>query len=272
MKKKLMSIVLACTMLISGSAFAYNDLEDHWAKPYIDDMQEADVLNQFEGDQIYPDQFMTREECAVLMSDFFEIFYGYTPELPFGHNKFPDLVEGENAWKIRALSLLTYRSYMNSDPNVYPDINIESKIIQGYPNGDFKPYGNVTRAEFSKMIVHAIDCFGYLGVGNAPHVATDADLHWGRGPMMTAYSLGIINGYFSLEGDFTLKVYDDATQTVHEIPVTNYVELRPDGHITRAEAIKMVASARNLVYSGLKSPDEGGTRAPGEDFLNYLKE
>lgn len=255
MKKKIAAMLLSGAMLISGSAFAYNDMDNHWAKTYINNMKSAGVLNQFKGDKIYPEWKMTREECAVLISDFAEKYYNYKPPYIEGNYKFPDLIDGENADKIRALSMLTYRSVMTSEIDDLP-----TKIIRGYPIDDnfkieFKPDNLVTRAEFAKMLMNTMDCMGYVGVGNSSPTKMEVDNHWGFKYMLLAHGYGIMEGYSSwYDGHYT------------------HVVFRPDGDISRAEAIKMVASARNSRYFGPVDYNKGGTRPKGVRELYYLSE
>lgn len=273
LKKKIISLLLASSMIMSSTTLAYNDIDDHWAKPYITNMKNAEVLGQFKEDQIYPDKPMSRAECSELISDFLETYYKYKPPYDSSNYKFNDLVDGTASTnKIRALSRLTYRSYMTGDPELYPN-TIKSKIIEGYPTIDFdnpfKPEYLVTRAEFAKMLMCAIDCLGYMSVGNYAQSASDADLHWGRHFLMLAYGYGVMNGYQTLYGDYTM--YLEFENRIWEYPVEMYIELQPDGHITRAEAIKMVASARGFRYVGLEY-SQGTTRPNGESILYYLED
>jgi len=92
-------------------------------------------------------------------------------------------------------------------------------IIDGFPDGTYKPDQSVTRAEFSKIIVSA------LGIGEAaqyaagatkfPDVAAD---HWASGYINVAVDVGIIVGY--PDGTFL-----------------------PENQVTFAEAIKMIVAA-----------------------------
>ena len=63
-------------------------------------------------------------------------------------------------------------------------------IIEGYPDGSFKPEQNITRAELAAMIVKA---WG-LPAGDSKIFADTAG-HWAQGVVSTAYAAGIISGY-----------------------------------------------------------------------------
>ena len=86
-------------------------------------------------------------------------------------------------------------------------------VINGYDDGSFGPDKEISRAEFTAIIVRM------LGMDNLttpittfPDVATD---HWANYNIKTAYDLGIINGY------------DDGT-------------FRPDSPVTYEQALKMI--------------------------------
>jgi len=92
-------------------------------------------------------------------------------------------------------------------------------IIDGFPDGTYKPDEPVTRAQFAKIIVSA------LGVGEAAQYAAGATKfadvpadHWATGYINVAVDVGVINGY----PDGTFK---------------------PENQVTFAEAIKMIVAA-----------------------------
>jgi hypothetical protein len=100
-------------------------------------------------------------------------------------------------------------------------------IINGYPDGTFKPDNLVTRAEFAKMIVCmlGLDAAAKSLEGEAvPFADVDAD-HWAAGYINVAQMMGIVNGY------------EDGT-------------FRPEGNITYAEALKMVLAAMGYSEDG----------------------
>lgn len=264
MKKKIVSVILTSTMLLSGSAFAYNDISDHWAKVYIENMEDAGVLGQFYEDSIHPDIPISRGECAELISDFLETYYGYIPSINSNIYTFSDLKDGTSQTsKIRSLSRYYFRSHMLSE-STYIGLTTVN-VINGYPDGSFKPNAQISRAEFAKILISALDCFGYLPIGNTGFYysdtwgygqSSDVWYHWGFRPIDIAFGLQIMNGY-------NKKILDYG---IH------YVEFRPDSPITRAEAIKMVASARGRQYIGLYGNGWGPTRPEGEKELYYISE
>ncbi|WP_215492094.1 S-layer homology domain-containing protein [Fenollaria sporofastidiosus] len=112
--------------------------------------------------------------------------------------------------------LLDIEAYGSADAPMFPDtpsswynkaINavVTRGIMQGYPDGNFRPNSPITRAEFTKMIA-VIDNKPY---GTAPFA--DVIGHWAERPIGAEYQAKRILGY--PDGTF-----------------------RPDAHITRCEA------------------------------------
>jgi len=67
-------------------------------------------------------------------------------------------------------------------------------IINGYPDGTFKPDDNITRAAFSKMVVCMI---GIKLMSDYDPGFTDTANHWANGYICEAKNLGIVNGVSS---------------------------------------------------------------------------
>ena len=93
-------------------------------------------------------------------------------------------------------------------------------VINGYPDGTFKPSDNVTRAEFTAMLIRTLN----LASAGSPSAAelpftdvddNDSSINWAIPCINTAYGMGVINGY------------EDAT-------------FRPNNNVAYEEAIKMI--------------------------------
>ena len=67
---------------------------------------------------------------------------------------------------------------------------INAGVISGYPDGTFKPDKAVTRAEFTVMIVKALNLETRAG-----KTFTDTASHWAKESISTAAAHGIISGY-----------------------------------------------------------------------------
>jgi hypothetical protein len=107
------------------------------------------------------------------------------------------------------------------------------KIIQGYPDGTFKPNNSITRAEFATMI----SGFAELNIVSF-NKFPDVEDHWAVGYINSAAEGGWVSGY--PDGTF-----------------------RPEDFITRAEVISVINRMRDRRIKTSDIPDW----APGYDDL-----
>jgi len=92
-------------------------------------------------------------------------------------------------------------------------------ILQGNPDGEYKPEASVTRAEVSAIIVRALG----LVQGVARNTFTDAaDNAWSAEAIQVAYAYGLIGGY--TDGSF-----------------------RPNANITREDAMVIMARMARML-------------------------
>ena len=114
-------------------------------------------------------------------------------------------------------------SDVSSDKNYYEPVSVLSAfgIINGYEDGTFGPDKNVTRAEFSVMLMRALGSANMGDPDPAGMPFTDlADTSWAVSDIRTAYDLGIINGM---------------SATTFE----------PNSNVTYEQALKMIVCALN---------------------------
>ena len=111
--------------------------------------------------------------------------------------------------------------------DAYAAVNVLSKlgVINGYEGEDgsfsFKPDNNVTRAEFTAMLLRTrgMGAIGSTSLENPPFPdVVTPDVSWAIGNIRTARELGIINGY------------DDGT-------------FKPNNNVSYEEAVKMIVCA-----------------------------
>ncbi len=105
-------------------------------------------------------------------------------------------------------------------------------VINGYDDGTFKPLNNVTRAEFTAMLLRTrgMGSLGSTDVANPPFPdVTDPSVSWAIGNIRTARDMKIINGY------------EDGT-------------FRPSNTVTYEEAIKMIVCALGYGEMGVDVP------------------
>ncbi len=116
------------------------------------------------------------------------------------------------------------------------DMCVALNIVSGYPDGSFKPEGNITRAEFCKMICVMLNggkepTLGTSTTAIFSDVRTSANSSWAEKYIEACYVQGIVSGIG--DGKFN-----------------------PNGSVTGTEAAKML-----LVALGYKSENEGFTGA-----------
>ncbi len=107
---------------------------------------------------------------------------------------------------------------------------INKGVIKGYPDGTFKPDNNITRAEFTSLLVRAFNL--EPGPGK---VFIDTSDHWAEEAVKTANYHGLVNGY-------------------------NYTLFGPDDFITREQmavmiigVIKVKPSNKNKIFTENKN-------------------
>ncbi len=119
-------------------------------------------------------------------------------------------------------SFAAFTDLTESD-NSYEAVNVLNKlgVINGYDDGSFKPLNNVTRAEFTAMLLRTrgMGNVGSTSLENPPFPdVVSSDVSWAIANIRTARELGIINGY------------DDGT-------------FKPNNNVSYEEAVKMIVCA-----------------------------
>ena len=126
------------------------------------------------------------------------------------------------------------------------------KVINGYEDGTFAPDKDISRAEFTKMIVYM------LGLGNLTTPITTFDdvpqTHWANANIKTAYDLEIINGFddglFRPDQPVT---YEQALKmvvcTLGYQPYAEQMGGYPNGYREQASILKLTDKVSNLGFS-----------------------
>ena len=212
MKKKLLSALLGIAMVASmiPAAFA-SDLDGHWAKTFIEYLDQEGVINASATTGNYePDRDMTRaefmryinrafhftEEASISFSDVqtnawyydtiqIAVNYGYINGV--GDNRMDPLGEvtreqaaviigrlyKDDPGNVSASDLpFSDRSEVSSWAAGYIKAAVDNGIITGYEDGTFRPQNVVTRGEVAKIIYY------YLGtsLSTAGKAYTGSDL------------------------------------------------------------------------------------------------
>lgn len=163
-------------------------------------------INGYPDGSVQPDGFITREEIAAILYRIMTHKY----EKPFTTTGevFPD-VELKR-WSVTEIEYMA-----------------DSGVIYGYPDGEFKPKQNLTRAEFAALI------FRFTGIEQAEleNPFTDLDSgHWAYNEVLALVNTGLVEGY------------EDSS-------------FKPENNITRAETMTVVNKllGRRPVDSYVKS-------------------
>ncbi len=138
-----------------------------------------------------------------------------------------------------------------SDQEVYSEaINVLSGlgVIDGYPNGEFRPHNIVTRAEMCAMLVKCLGMPVQTGSVNKFSTTDVPESHWASGYVALAESVGFIAGY--PDGYF-----------------------RPDQQVSYNEALTMIVSALGYTAESLTGTYPGAyvSKARGVGALETCK-
>ncbi|AOY76052.1 fibronectin type III domain-containing protein [Clostridium formicaceticum] len=154
---------------------------------------------------------------------------------------------------------------------------VDLQVINGYPDGSFKPDGTITRAEFATMLVKAFEFDS-----NDEKVFKDTANHWAKDYVSKAATFGIVSGYdadsfgpddlitreqmtvmivkaaklavvkeestFADERNISQWAKEAVTTAVKHDIMKGYPDhtVKPQGSATRAEAVTVIIKALKL--------------------------
>lgn len=176
--KKIFSAALAGVLVVSAAAIAFEYNSDHWSEKYIDDLSNRNIMSR----KLFsdPDEPLSREDAAKMVS----VYMGDPEEAP----------------PSQAISSLMAKG-----------------IVDGYPDGSFRPEKKMTRAEFASMAYRIMKSMDRLD--DSATAFADSSGHWAEEALE------------SLAGNFILKADVGA--------------FRPDDDITRSEATAIISRMEN---------------------------
>lgn len=169
--KRFVFFLVAVCMLFSMTAYAANgftDIADHPAKDSIEKFAEHGYINGFPNGTFKPDNEITRAEFAAILSKF-------SQPVGIGYEGFAD-VQFEDWF------------------NIYVEKSVTRGFLDGYPDGSFKPHGNVTRFEAIKVISQLVRFDGYVSV-QLPYNDSDVLPLWVSNHVRNLYGMGVIGAY-----------------------------------------------------------------------------
>lgn len=126
------------------------------------------------------------------------------------------------------------------------------KVINGYDDGSFQPEKEISRAEFTKMVVYMLG----LDNLNTP-ITTFNDValdHWANANIKTAYDLGIVNGFdeVTFMPDAPVTYEQALKMLVCTLGYQAFAEANggyPQGYINQASVLNLTDKITGLPYS-----------------------
>ncbi len=131
-RAEIVTILVRMYDLDSEEVVSFADSRDHWAAGYISIAAGLGYVNGYDQDHFGPDDSLTREQMAALAVRIAELEEDTSPDAVS-----PSFTDGETIsdWAKSAVRTM----YQN-------------QIINGYPDGSFRPVASITRAEACHII------------------------------------------------------------------------------------------------------------------------
>ena len=119
----------------NNAAFSFNDTKGSWAEAYVGTARHYSIISGV-GDNLFaPNRPVTRQEIAVMLANIQGVQGGGAAA------DFCDVSPEANPWSYTAISALSANG-----------------VFTGYPDGSFRPYSAVTRAEMAALMVRLQSC------------------------------------------------------------------------------------------------------------------
>ncbi len=186
--KKLLALGLAAVMLTSTSVFAFEDIKGHKYEKEMADLKEWGYITGYEDNAYRPDRTLTRAEAAQMMR---MAMYPLEPFEGLAYDQvFSDVVLSD--WACESIYILS-----------------SQRVINGFPDGTFRPEKNVTVAQALNM------CLKMTGYGE--YIEKDT-IPWYNGVVSAAVKYGFTDG----------------------------LTIEPEKDITRGEMAKLIHNTVNI--------------------------
>ena len=161
------------------SRFGFSDIEGHWAAAPINELARRDALNGYEDGTFRPGELITRSEIACILDNL--ITWSTDSALAANQSGFKDASQIP-AWALNAVTLVRAQG-----------------LIQGYPDGTFKPQNLITRGELAVLTVRMLEKAGWdgrtkTGAQNPVSINLAQIPSWCRSAVKQNVELGIMNG------------------------------------------------------------------------------
>lgn len=114
-------------LIPAKSSFSFADCSGHWAEAYIDTAKKYGIVSGTGGNDFEPDRSVTRAEMAAMLNN----ILGYSGT----SQTFSDVSKTGYSWAYDDISALKTQG-----------------ILNGYPDGSFRPQNCITRSETAALI------------------------------------------------------------------------------------------------------------------------
>lgn len=170
-----------------------NDVVKHWAKNYIAELLDKNIVTGYPDGTFGPDNKITRAEMAVILTK----MIGAQPATNISFN----FADNDSIAKW-------------SKP--YIQVAIDKGFMKGYSDNSFKPSNYLTRAEMSVIVIKV------LGLEASSETTTSFNdngsiANWSKGYIIQAVNEGLINGY----PDNTFKPANNITRAEVSAVISN---------------------------------------------------
>ena len=136
----------------------FRDVKKDWAEPYIAWAAENNIVNGVGDNRFGPNNYVTREQAAVILFNYLKKDYTLTIDSKFLDNA-PDKVN-VSSWAVEAMQWAT-----------------SAALMRGDANGTLRPRYSATRAEIATIFKRFIEIKEDLDA-NKPDVPTTCDHEW----------------------------------------------------------------------------------------------
>jgi len=149
----------------------FSDTSGHWAKEYIDDLVNSEVINGYEDKTFRPNDLITRAEAIKIIVSAMKMQPTKKANLTFDDNS----------------SIPTWATG-------FLEVAIEKGITKGYDDNTIRVLQSITREELSVLAMRAFDTSDQGRQG--PQFADKNEIsNWALPYINNAVALGIITGY-----------------------------------------------------------------------------
>jgi hypothetical protein len=166
--KKISLIIIFTFLFTTSISFAsshFSDVENHWAETYIEYLSSQGLISGFPDGTFKPNDTLTRAQVSSILSNELNL----NPEPA----NFPDVASSHWA-------------------NGHIGAVVSQGIMNGYPDGTFKPDNPMTRAEVSAVIASA---YNLTQVTSNSSFSDLIQNHWSFSNVMALMDNYIISGY-----------------------------------------------------------------------------